>query len=151
MELSQSFTTAGSCVDDVPASIREQRGGRRHPHLGQSHQGDFHLSQQAQQASSPAPQAKFKLEDVVRETLCLDEVPRKQCMDINIQVRNGSCKDDFSILRLTIFSHPHKALQAFQTALELATDEARERWSKILSISAFTLILALPSSFWSSP
>ena len=105
MELSQSFTTAGSCVDDVPASVREQRGGRRHPHLGQSHQGDFHLSQQA---PSPAPQAKFKLEDVVRETLCLDEVPRKQCMDINIQVRSGSCKDDFSILRLAFFSHPHK-------------------------------------------
>ena len=113
MELSQSFTTAGSCVDDVPASVREQRGGRRHPHLGQSHQGDVHLSQQTQQAPSPAPQAKFKLEDVVRETLCLDEVPRKQCMDINIQVRSGSCKDDFSILRLTIFSLTTQSFAGF--------------------------------------
>ena len=49
-----------------------------------------------QQASTfSAHQAKFKLEDVVRETLCLEEVPRKQCMDINIQVRKRSHKDDF--------------------------------------------------------
>jgi len=55
--------------------------------------------------SAKVIKAKFKLEDVVRETLCLDEVPRRQCMDINIQ--------------------------AFQTALELATDEARERFEAI--------------------
>ena len=54
----------------------------------------FH-SFQSKQAPSAAHQAKFKLEDVVRETLCLKEVPRKQCMDINIQVRKRSHKDDF--------------------------------------------------------
>ena len=40
-------------------------------------------------------QAKFKLEDVVRETLCLEEVPRKQCMDINVQVRKLTAKTTF--------------------------------------------------------
>ena len=46
--------------------------------------------------------AKFKLEDVVRESLCLPKVPRKQSMDINIAV--------------------------FDLALSLATDEARKRF-----------------------
>ena len=54
----------------------------------------FH-SFQSKLAPSAAHQAKFKLEDVVRETLCLHEVPRKQCMDINIQVTSRSYKDDF--------------------------------------------------------
>jgi dienelactone hydrolase len=55
--------------------------------------------------SASVIKAKFKLEDVVRESLCLPEVPRKQCMDINIA--------------------------AFDMALSLATDEARERFLAI--------------------
>jgi len=52
--------------------------------------------------SATVIKAKFKLEDVVRESLCLPEVERKQCKDVN--------------------------MAAFNTALELATEEARERF-----------------------
>jgi len=55
--------------------------------------------------SASVIKAKFKLEDVVRENLCLPEVPRRQCMDINIA--------------------------AFDLALSLATEEARERFLSI--------------------
>ena len=37
-------------------------------------------------------QAKFKLEDPVREALCLPAVPRRQCMHINIKVTRTSPK-----------------------------------------------------------
>ena len=59
-----------------------------------------------QQASTfIAHQAKFKLEDVVRETLCLEEVPRKQCMDINIQVGTAVTKTtlEFFVDRNSVF------------------------------------------------
>jgi len=55
--------------------------------------------------SASVIKAKFKIEDVVREKLCLSEVPRRQCMDINIA--------------------------AFDLALSLATEEARERFLAI--------------------
>merc|ERR1712215_370478 len=55
--------------------------------------------------SASVIKAKFKLEDVVRESLCLPEVTRRQCKDINIA--------------------------AFDLALSLATDEARERFLSI--------------------
>ena len=52
--------------------------------------------------SASVIKAKFKLEDNVREALCLPEAERKQCMDIN----QG----------------------AFDLAFELASDEAKERY-----------------------
>ena len=62
--------------------------------------------------SSSVIKAKFKLEDVVRESLCLPEIPRKQCMDINIA--------------------------AFDLALSLATEEARQRFFDIGTVLFFT-------------
>ena len=55
--------------------------------------------------SASVIKAKFKIEDVVRESLCLPEIPRRQCMDVNIA--------------------------AFDLALSLATEEARERFLSI--------------------
>jgi len=55
--------------------------------------------------SASVIKAKFKIEDVVRESLCLAEIPRKQCMDIN--------------------------MAAFELALSLATEEARDRFLAI--------------------
>merc|ERR1711915_821081 len=55
--------------------------------------------------SASVIKAKFKLEDVVREALCLPEAPRKQCKDVNAA--------------------------AFDLALSLATEEARQRFLDI--------------------
>jgi hypothetical protein len=55
--------------------------------------------------SASVIKAKFKLEDVVRESLCLPPVERRQCMDIN--------------------------MKAFETAMELATEEAKTRFLTI--------------------
>jgi len=55
--------------------------------------------------SASVIKAKFKLQDSVREALCLSPVERKQCMDINIQ--------------------------AFNLAMDLATEEAKTRFLNI--------------------
>jgi len=62
--------------------------------------------------SAKVIKAKFKLEDPVREALCLPAVPRRQCMDINIK--------------------------AFETALGLATEEARARWESFGTVLTFS-------------
>ena len=49
--------------------------------------------------------AKFKLEDNVRESLCLPEAPRRQCRDLN--------------------------QEAFSLALSLASEEARQRFESL--------------------
>ena len=55
--------------------------------------------------SASVIKAKFKLEDNVREALCLSEAPRRQCRNIN----EG----------------------AFDLALQMASEEARERFLSI--------------------
>jgi len=55
--------------------------------------------------SASVIKAKFKIEDTVRESLCLPEAPRRQCKDIN--------------------------QEAFNLALSLASEEARERFESI--------------------
>ena len=64
-------------------------------------QYDFNIADANTLYSSSVIKAKFKIEDTVREFLCLPEAPRRQCRDINEA--------------------------AFQVALDLASDEARER------------------------
>jgi len=55
--------------------------------------------------SASVIKAKFKIEDTVRESLCLPEAPRRQCRDIN--------------------------QEAFNLALSMASEEARQRWESI--------------------
>lgn len=55
--------------------------------------------------SASVIKAKFKLEDVVREALCLPAAERKQCKDVN--------------------------MAAFDIAFQLATEEARERYLEL--------------------
>jgi len=55
--------------------------------------------------SAKVIKAKFKLEDNVRESLCLPEAPRRQCRDLN--------------------------QEAFNLALSLASEEARERFESL--------------------
>lgn len=62
--------------------------------------------------SAKVIKAKFKLEDVVREVLCLPLQPRKQCMDVNIK--------------------------AFDTALALATEEAKNRFLSMGTVLTFS-------------
>ena len=62
--------------------------------------------------SAKVIKAKFKLEDNVRESLCLPEAPRRQCRDIN--------------------------QEAFTLALSLASEEARERFESLGTKLVFT-------------
>ena len=67
-------------------------------------QYDYSLADANVLYSAKVIKGKFKLEDVVRESLCLPEARRKQCKDINVA--------------------------AFDLALSLASSEARKRFQK---------------------
>ena len=64
-------------------------------------QYDLDLFDAATLKSASVIKAKFKIEDVVRENLCLSEMPRKQCKDINIKALEGK-EDATSVLFLII-------------------------------------------------
>ncbi|XP_023337662.1 uncharacterized protein LOC111708496 [Eurytemora carolleeae] len=75
-------------------------------------QYDLDLFDAATLKSASVIKAKFKIEDVLRENLCLPEVPRKQCKDINIQ--------------------------ALEVAMSLASEDALERFNEVGTKLIFT-------------